>query len=161
MRKNFGAQPFLFPQPVMIIGTYDAHGKANAMNAAWGGIVGRDEIMIDEEIVRRNPFNFKLTDVVVNDSRKRISMTEKQQKTWMDFIREDKSYAKYYDEFVVVLGTGILFVLFHFFPYLFDGIEMLSIVLQGEVKGLADAGGLYSFHGLLSVSYLINHPMFR
>ena len=48
----------------MIIGTYDAHGKANAMNAAWGGIVGRDEIMIDEEIVRRNPFNFKLTDVV-------------------------------------------------------------------------------------------------
>ena len=46
-RKNFGAQPFLFPQPVLIIGTYDAEGKANAMNAAWGGIVGRDEIIID------------------------------------------------------------------------------------------------------------------
>lgn len=46
-RKNFGAKPFLFPQPVLIIGTYDAEGKANAMNAAWGGIVGRDEIMID------------------------------------------------------------------------------------------------------------------
>ena len=40
MRKNFGAKPFLFPQPVMIIGTYDGEGKANAMNAAWGGIVG-------------------------------------------------------------------------------------------------------------------------
>lgn len=79
----------------------------------------------------------------------------------MDFIREDKSYTKYYDEFVVLLGTGILFVLFHFFPYLFDGIEMLGVVLQGEVKGLADAGGLYSFHGLLSVSYLINQSMFR
>ena len=47
MRKNFGAQPYLYPQPVMIIGTYDENGKANAMNAAWGGIVGRDEIMID------------------------------------------------------------------------------------------------------------------
>ena len=47
MRKNFGAKPFLFPQPVMIIGTYDENGKANAMNAAWGGIVGADEIMID------------------------------------------------------------------------------------------------------------------
>lgn len=46
-RKNFGAQPFLFPQPVLIIGTYDENGKANAMNAAWGGIVGRDEIIID------------------------------------------------------------------------------------------------------------------
>ena len=47
MRKNFGAKPYLFPQPVMIIGTYDENGKANAMNAAWGGIVGSDEIMVD------------------------------------------------------------------------------------------------------------------
>ena len=29
MRKDFGAKPFLFPQPVMIIGTYDEEGKAN------------------------------------------------------------------------------------------------------------------------------------
>ena len=61
----------------------------------------------NEEVVRRNPFDFKLTDVVVNDSQKRISLTEKQQKVWMNFIREDKSYAKYYDEFVVLLGTGM------------------------------------------------------
>lgn len=46
-RKNFGAQPLLFPQPVLIIGTYDENGKANAMNAAWGGIAGMDEIMVD------------------------------------------------------------------------------------------------------------------
>ena len=38
MRKNFGAKPYLYPQPVMIIGTYDENGKPNAMNAAWGGI---------------------------------------------------------------------------------------------------------------------------
>lgn len=36
MRKNFGAKPYLYPQPVMIIGTYDENGKPNAMNAAWG-----------------------------------------------------------------------------------------------------------------------------
>lgn len=46
-RKNFGAKTYLFPQPVMIIGTYDENGKANAMNAAWGGIVGHDEIIVD------------------------------------------------------------------------------------------------------------------
>lgn len=34
MRKNFGAKPFLYPQPVMILGTYDENGNANAMNAA-------------------------------------------------------------------------------------------------------------------------------
>lgn len=47
MRKNFGAKPWLYPQPVMIIGTYDENGKANAMNAAWGGIVGMNEIVVD------------------------------------------------------------------------------------------------------------------
>ncbi|MDR3921903.1 MAG: flavin oxidoreductase, partial [Clostridia bacterium] len=30
MRKNFGAKPYLYPQPVMIIGTYDENGNANA-----------------------------------------------------------------------------------------------------------------------------------
>ena len=46
-RKNLGAQPALYPQPVLIVATYGADGKPNAMNAAWGGICGRDEIMID------------------------------------------------------------------------------------------------------------------
>ena len=34
MKKNLGAKPYLFPQPVMIIASYDEHGEANAMNAA-------------------------------------------------------------------------------------------------------------------------------
>ena len=70
MRKNFGAKPFLFPQPVMIIGTYDENGKANAMNAAWGGIVGTDEIMIDlsshkttDNIMRNKAFTVSVGDV--------------------------------------------------------------------------------------------------
>ena len=47
MRKNFGAKPYLYPQPVMIVATFDENGKADAMNAAWGGIVGSNEIIID------------------------------------------------------------------------------------------------------------------
>ena len=38
MRKNFGAKPYLYPQPVLIVGSYDAQGNPDAMNAAWGGI---------------------------------------------------------------------------------------------------------------------------
>lgn len=34
------------PQPVLIIGTYDENGKANAMNAAWGGTWDMKEIAI-------------------------------------------------------------------------------------------------------------------
>ena len=46
MRKNFGAKPILYPQPVFIIATYNDDGTANAMNAAWGGISEENEIMI-------------------------------------------------------------------------------------------------------------------
>lgn len=44
--KNFGVKTFIVPQPVLIIATYDKDGKANAMNAAWGGIVEADQICI-------------------------------------------------------------------------------------------------------------------
>ena len=65
------------------------------------------QMAYNEDIIRRNPFDFKLVDVVPNDSQKRIAMTEEQRELWMGFIREDKTYCKYYDEFVVLLGTGI------------------------------------------------------
>jgi len=38
MRKNFGTKSWFYPLPVLIIGTYDENGKADAMNAAWGGL---------------------------------------------------------------------------------------------------------------------------
>ena len=65
------------------------------------------QMAYNEDIIRRNPFDFKLVDVVPNDSQKRIAMTPEQQELWMGFIREDKTYAKYYDEFLVLLGTGM------------------------------------------------------
>ena len=46
MRKNFGAKPMCYPMPVYIIGTYNADGTPNAMNAAWGGISEETEITI-------------------------------------------------------------------------------------------------------------------
>ena len=68
-RKNLGAKPYLFPQPVMIIATYEADGKANAMNAAWGGIVGSDEIIVDlgthkttENIMLKKAFTISIAD---------------------------------------------------------------------------------------------------
>ena len=44
--KSFKSQPWLLPQPVLIIGTYNSEGKPNAMNAAWGGTWDMHEIII-------------------------------------------------------------------------------------------------------------------
>lgn len=44
--KNFNPKPWFTPQSVIVIGTYDADGTPNAMNAAWAGTWNEDEIMI-------------------------------------------------------------------------------------------------------------------
>ena len=46
MRKNFGPKSWLYPMPVLIIGTYDEAGVPNAMNAAWGMISDSDKVTI-------------------------------------------------------------------------------------------------------------------
>ena len=46
MRKNFGAKTWLYPMPVLIVGTYDEDGTPNAMNAAWGGVYDTNQVMV-------------------------------------------------------------------------------------------------------------------
>jgi flavin reductase (DIM6/NTAB) family NADH-FMN oxidoreductase RutF len=46
MRKNFGKQSWLYPMPVLIVGSYDEEGRANVMNAAWGGIYDTNMVMV-------------------------------------------------------------------------------------------------------------------
>lgn len=67
MRKNYGAKPFLYPQPVFIIGSYDENGNADAMNAAWGGVAGGDKIFMcisshktTENILARKAFTVSM-----------------------------------------------------------------------------------------------------
>lgn len=44
MRKNFGAKPYTYPQPVFILAAYGKDGTPDAMNAAWGGITESNEL---------------------------------------------------------------------------------------------------------------------
>ena len=46
MRKNYGAKPFSYPQPVFIIATYGEDRTPDAMNAAWGGISDAAELTL-------------------------------------------------------------------------------------------------------------------
>ncbi len=44
--KSFNPKPWFMPQAVIVIGTYDADGTPNAMNAAWAGTWDNDKIVI-------------------------------------------------------------------------------------------------------------------
>lgn len=46
MRKNIKPEAYIYPLPVLIIGTYDKNGTANAMNAAWGTVCDTKQVSI-------------------------------------------------------------------------------------------------------------------
>ncbi len=70
MRKNFGAKPYTYPQPVLIIASYGEDGTADAMNAAWGGISDDTQISMClsaghktvENILKRKAFTVSMAD---------------------------------------------------------------------------------------------------
>lgn len=46
MRKNLGIKTYLYPQPILIISTYNEDGSANAMNAAWGMVSDYNQLTL-------------------------------------------------------------------------------------------------------------------
>ena len=70
MRRNFGAKPICYPQPVFILAAYDENGVPNAMNAAWGGISDDKEISFcisaghktTRDILARRAFTVSMAD---------------------------------------------------------------------------------------------------
>lgn len=65
------------------------------------------EMAVEDDIIRRNPFSFKITDVVPNDSQTRQAISKEVKERFLTFIRESKHYSQYYDEIVILLGTGM------------------------------------------------------
>ena len=61
MRKNFGAKTWIYPMPVLIVGTYDENGTPNAMNAGWGGIYDNKKVMLSLSSDHKTTDNVKKT----------------------------------------------------------------------------------------------------
>ncbi len=80
MRKNFGSKSWLYPMPVLIVSAYDAEGKANAMNAAWGGMYTDEQIGIclSEE--------HKTTENILTSKAFTVSMATVEQLTACDYV---------------------------------------------------------------------------
>lgn len=65
------------------------------------------QMAVDDDLIRKNPFEFQLATVVVNDSVTREAITRKQQREFLRFIKEDKHFCKYYDGVYILFNTGL------------------------------------------------------
>ncbi|MBQ9337876.1 MAG: flavin reductase [Lentisphaeria bacterium] len=46
MKKDLGVKNWIFPMPVLMVGSYDADGTPDMMAAAWGGVTYDDRITV-------------------------------------------------------------------------------------------------------------------
>ena len=53
---------------------------------------------IEDDCIRKNPFNFKLSDVLEDNSEPKVILTPEQEEKMLAFMEQDKTYSKYYDE---------------------------------------------------------------
>ena len=65
------------------------------------------EMAFQDDLIRKNPFQFELASVVVNDSVTREAITRKQQRAYLKFIKEDSHYKKFYEAIYILFHTGL------------------------------------------------------
>lgn len=62
---------------------------------------------IQDDYVRKNPFDFQLTEILDNDTKPRKPLTMQEQKILLEFVEHDKVYQKHFNAVVILLGTGL------------------------------------------------------
>ena len=62
---------------------------------------------VEDDLIRKSPFDFELATVVYNDSEKREAVTEWQEHQFLEFIRNDPHFSRYYDGMYILFHTGL------------------------------------------------------
>ncbi len=112
--KRIHADPF-GQKPIKTVKLSDAKGwfvflhdsgiKQNTIGVLQSVVRPAFEMAVDDDIIRKNPFKFKLSDVVPKDAYVRDALTKEQQEKYLQFVQD--CGGNYYDDIVILLGTGL------------------------------------------------------
>ena len=65
------------------------------------------QMAVDDDLLVKNPFEFQLNTVVVNDSVTREAITRQQERDFLEFVKNDKHFCNYYDGIYILFKTGL------------------------------------------------------
>lgn len=89
-----------------LISLHDEGLKQNTVSIVHNILRPAFEMAVDDDSIRKNPFKFKLADIIPNDAYKRTALTNAQQKVYLSFVR-DYGADNYYDDIEILLNTGL------------------------------------------------------
>ncbi len=83
------------------------------------------KMAVDDDLIRKNPFDFPVFQILVNDSVTRDAITHDQKRKFLEFIKNDKHFCKYYDAIYILFYTGMRISEF-------TGLTLKDIDLKGR-----------------------------
>ena len=64
------------------------------------------QMAVDDDLILKNPFGFELGTILVNDSQKREAVSLEDETRFLEFVKNDPHYNRYYDAFYILFKTG-------------------------------------------------------
>ena len=90
-----------------VIKLHDDGRSRSTIDTVRGVLNPAFKMAVDDSVIRLNPFSFKVSDYVPNDTVKRKALTREEQHNLLEYIQEDRCRSRHYDEIIILLGTGL------------------------------------------------------
>lgn len=90
-----------------ILDVYDKRRSYNSMHTIKTWMYSVFNMAYQDCLIRTNPFDFKTSSIIKNDTIRRQPLTTEQQDSLISFLRGKTLYSKYYEEIYILLNTGL------------------------------------------------------
>ena len=110
-QDSFGAQRIdkvkLSDAKIWLIQLQDNGRSYSSIHSIRGVLRPAFQMAVDDDLLLKNPFEFQLATVIVNDSVTREAITQEEERKFLEFIKGDKHFCKYYDAIFILFHTGL------------------------------------------------------
>lgn len=90
-----------------LIGLQDGGRSYSSIHSIRGVVRPAFAMAVEDDLLRKNPFDFELAKVLIDDSVKRDALTEKQERDFLKFIKEDEYFNQFHDGMFILFKTGL------------------------------------------------------
>lgn len=90
-----------------LISLQDGGRSYSSIHSIRGVVRPAFAMAVEDDLLRKNPFDFELAKVLINDSVKRDALTPKQERDFLKFIKEDEHFSQFYDGMFILFKTGL------------------------------------------------------
>ena len=81
--------------------------RYSSIHAIKGVLKPAFQLAVDDDCIQKSPFSFDLSSVIANDSKTREGLNSKDEKRFLEYIKADPHFCRYYEGIYILFKTGL------------------------------------------------------